>query len=84
MAMKNPIHPDALFVKTVWSPLTRQALNNVVNQKSGISPEKAVRLSKACGSTLETQATFDLAAVMKRAKSIRVERSAMCLALLFD
>jgi antitoxin HigA-1 len=29
--------------------LTRQALNNLVNCKSGISPEMAVRLSKAFG-----------------------------------
>ena len=30
--------------------VTRQALNNVVNGKSGISPEMAIRLSKAFGS----------------------------------
>ena len=33
--------------------VTRQALNNVVNGKSGISPEMAIRLSKAFGSTAE-------------------------------
>ena len=56
----------------------RQALNNVVNEKSGISPEMAIRLSKAFGSTPETwvrmQAAFDLAAALKSEKNIRVER----------
>jgi hypothetical protein len=31
--------------------VTRQALNNVVNGKSGVSPEMAIRLTKAFGST---------------------------------
>ena len=56
----------------------RQALNNVVNEKSGISPEMAIRLSKAFGSTPETwvrmQAAFDLAVALKSEKNIRVER----------
>src|SRR5450755_4096471 len=34
--------------------VTRQALNNLVNGKSGISPEMAIRLEKAFGSTPET------------------------------
>jgi addiction module HigA family antidote len=33
--------------------VTRQALNNVVNGKGGISPEMAVRLSKAFGASAE-------------------------------
>ena len=91
MPIKNPVHPGRIVREDCLEPLglsvteaatvlgvTRQALNNVVNQKSGISPEMAIRLSKAFGSTPETwvrmQAAFDLAVVMKRAKSIRVER----------
>jgi len=58
--------------------VTRQALNNVVNEKSGVSPEMAIRLSKAFGSTPETwvrmQASFDLAIALKSEKRIRVER----------
>ena len=88
--MKNPIHPGRIVREDYLEPLglsvteaatvlgvTRQALNNVVNQKSGISPEMAIRLSKALGSTPETwvrmQAAFDLA-VVERSKSIRVAR----------
>lgn len=49
--------------------VTRQALNNVVNEKAGISPEMAIRLSRAFGSTPETwvrmQATSDLARALR-------------------
>ncbi len=75
--MKNPVHPGAIVRVDCLEPLgltvtdgaavlgvTRQALNNVVNGKSGISPEMAIRLSKAFGSTAETwlrmQVAFDL------------------------
>jgi transcriptional regulator with XRE-family HTH domain len=34
--------------------VTRQTLNNVIHGKSGISPQMAIRLSKAFGSTPET------------------------------
>jgi addiction module HigA family antidote len=58
--------------------VSRQALNNVVNEKSGVSPEMAIRLSKAFGSTPETwvrmQAAFDLAVALKGEKKIRVPR----------
>ena len=47
--------------------MTRQALNNLVNGKAGISPEMAVRLSKAFGATPETwlrlQMAYDLSQV---------------------
>jgi antitoxin HigA-1 len=58
--MKNPLHPGRIVRQDCIEPLgltiteaakalrvTRQALNNVVNGKAGISPEMAVRLSKA-------------------------------------
>jgi len=58
--------------------VTRQALNNLVNCKAGISPEMAIRLSKAFGSSPETwlrmQADYDLAQALKRARQIRVRR----------
>jgi addiction module HigA family antidote len=58
--------------------VTRQALNNVVNGKSGISPEMAIRLSKAFGSTPETwlqmQLVYDLAAARKDESKIKVRR----------
>lgn len=91
MSMKNPIHPGRVVRHDCLEPLrltvtagakvlgvTRQALNNVVNGKSGISPEMAIRLSKAFGSTAETwlrmQLAYDLAAARKNESHIKVRR----------
>ena len=93
MTMKNPPHPgltvkfdclDELGLSVAQGAkalgVTRQALNNLVSGKSGISPEMAVRLSKAFGSSPETwlgmQADYDLAQVLRRADDIKVERVA--------
>jgi addiction module HigA family antidote len=58
--------------------VTRQALNNLVNGKSGISPEMAIRLDKAFGGSAEVwlsvQVAYDLAQAMKRERSIKVRR----------
>jgi addiction module HigA family antidote len=58
--------------------ITRQALNNVVNGKAAISPEMAIRLAKAFGSTAETwlrmQLAYDLAAARKDESKIKVRR----------
>ena len=76
--MKNPPHPGRIVRQDCVEPLkltitraakvlgvTRQALNNLVNGKAGISPEMAVRLSKAFGGSpelwLRLQANYDLA-----------------------
>ena len=60
--------------------MTRQALNNLVNGKSGISPEMAIRLDKAFGGGAEIwlglQMDCDLAQAMKRAGEIKVKRGA--------
>ena len=78
MPMKNPPHPGRIVRQDCVEPLkltitgaakvlgvTRQALNNLVNGKAGISPEMAVRLSKAFGGSpevwLRLQANYDLA-----------------------
>ncbi len=91
MPMKNPVHPGRIVRQDCLEALglsvtkaaqvlgvTRQALNNVVNQRAGISPEMAIRLSKAFGSTAETwvrmQAAYDLSIARRDEKSIRVER----------
>ncbi|MFI5024147.1 MAG: HigA family addiction module antitoxin, partial [Alphaproteobacteria bacterium] len=56
----------------------RQAVNNIVNGKSGISPEMAIRLSKAFGSSPETwlgmQLDYDLAQARLHEGDIRVRR----------
>ena len=58
--------------------MTRQNLNNVLNGKSGISPEMAIRLSKAFGSRaevwLELQMEYDLAEAEKSSGKIKVTR----------
>jgi addiction module HigA family antidote len=91
MPMKNPPHPGRSIRSACLEPLglsitegagvlgvTRQTLNNVVNGKSGISPEMAIRLSKAFGSTPETwlrmQLAYDLAQARKSESKIKVRR----------
>ena len=89
MPMKNPPHPGRIVRQDCIEPLgltiteaakalgvTRQALNNLVNGKAGISPEMAVRLSKAFGGSpemwLRLQGNYDLARV--RQDQIEVKR----------
>ncbi|MHB8472252.1 MAG: HigA family addiction module antitoxin [Gammaproteobacteria bacterium] len=91
MTMKEPPHPGFSVRFDCLEPLglsvtkgaeilgvTRQALNNLVNAKAGISPEMAVRLDKAFGGTAEgwlaLQTAFDLAQVRKHVGSIKVKR----------
>jgi len=91
MAMKEPPHPglsvrydclDALGISVTEGAkilgVTRQALNNLVNGKAGISPEMAIRLDKAFGGTATTwlalQTAFDLAQARKSERSIVVKR----------
>jgi len=91
MPMKDPPHPGRSIRNACLEPLglsvtegakvlgvTRQALNNVVNGKAAISPEMAIRLSKAFGSTPETwlrmQLAYDLAAARKDESKIKVQR----------
>ena len=91
MSMKNPPHPGRSIRSACLEPLglsvteaakvlgvTRQALNNIVNGRSGISPEMAIRLAKAFGSTPETwlrmQLAYDLAAARKNESKIKVRR----------
>jgi addiction module HigA family antidote len=58
--------------------VTRQALNNLVNGKSGISPEMAIRLEKAFGGRagvwLGLQMDYDLAQAMRNERAIKVKR----------
>jgi addiction module HigA family antidote len=91
MAMRNPPHPGTSVRDDCLKPLdltvtkgaevlgvTRQALNNLVNGKAGISPEMAIRLDKAFGGTAEgwlaLQTAFDLALARKKARATGVKR----------
>ena len=91
MTMKNPPHPGLTVRHDCLEPLgltvtegakvlgvTRQALNNLVNGKSGVSPEMAIRLSKAFGSSPEVwlgmQLDYDLAQARLSEGKIHVKR----------
>jgi addiction module HigA family antidote len=89
MPMKNPPHPGGFVRDECIEPLgltitqaaealgvTRVTLSELVNGRRGISPEMAVRLSKAFGGSAESwlvqQAQYDLAQV--KAERIKVKR----------
>lgn len=80
MAMKTPSHPGLLIRHECLEPLgltitagatvlgvTRKTLSEIVNARAGISPEMAVRLSKAFGSTarvwLDMQTAYELSLI---------------------
>jgi addiction module HigA family antidote len=93
MRMKNPPHPGKHVLEDCLAPLglsitrgaeilgvTRLTLSNLVNGKNGISPEMAIRLSKAFGGGPEVwlgmQTDYDLAQALKKADRIKVKRVA--------
>jgi addiction module HigA family antidote len=93
MAMKNPPHPGRSVRHDCIEPLgltitdaaeilgvTRQTLNNLVNGKSGISADMAIRLDKAFGGGAETwlrlQMAYDLAQARHKEGAINVKRVA--------
>ena len=93
MPMHNPPHPGGIVRRQCLEPLglsvtgvarglgvTRQALSQLVNERTGISVDMAVRLSKAFGSSPETwlrmQMAYDLWQARERADRISVERFA--------
>ncbi len=89
--MRNPPHPGRIVKQECLEPLdlsvteaarklgvSRVALSELVNERRGVSPEMAIRLSKAFGSRPEVwaglQMQFDLARAMKNADQIKVQR----------
>jgi antitoxin HigA-1 len=91
MPMKNPSHPGRLLLEEILRPLglsltsgakvlgvSRQALKNLANERVGISPEMAVRLAKAFGTSAQTwlrmQSNYDLAKALRCQSKIRVRR----------
>jgi len=87
MQMKNPCHPGELIKSDLEEldlsisaaakglGITRQQLHNVIAGRAGVTPEMAVRLEKALGSTADTwlrmQMNYDLAQVRKRSIKVR-------------
>ena len=88
MAMKNPVHPGRIVKGSLEDlklsvtdaakalNVSRPTLSTLINEKAGISPEMAVRLSKIIGSSaafwLRLQMNYDLVQVERRANTIIV------------
>lgn len=89
--MHNPPHPGEVLRKLCLEPLglnvteaanalgvSRKTLSSILNGRAGISPEMAVRLSIAFGTTAESwlnqQTQYDLWQAEKRRKNLRVIR----------
>ncbi len=89
--MHNPPHPgdiirelclDALGLAVTKAAeglgVSRKTLSSVLNGKAGISPEMAVRLSIACGTSSESglnqQAQYDLRQAEQRRGELKVRR----------
>ncbi len=90
---KSPPHPGLSIRRDCLEPLgltvteaarklgvSRNQLSELVNRRSGISPEMAIRLDKAFGGGAESwyrlQADYDLAQAVRKSDRIRVERIA--------
>lgn len=93
MLMHNPPHPGEVLRQLCLEPLglsvtdaakglgvSRKTLSAILNGRAGISPEMAVRLSLAFGTSSESwlnqQIQYDLWQAEKRRKSLRVLRLA--------
>lgn len=91
MAMHNPPHPGEFIQATYMEPfglscrylaeqldVAASTLNRVLKKQSGISPEMALRLSKALGRSAESwltmQDAYDLFQARKGVKLNRVQK----------
>lgn len=93
MKMHNPPHPGEIIRTLCLEPLgltvtqaaealgvSRKTLSAILNRRAGISPEMAVRLSIAFGTSSESwlnqQTQYDLWHAERRRKRLRVARLA--------
>lgn len=93
MRMHNPPHPGEVLRSLCLEPLgisvtdaaealgvSRKTLSSILNGRAGISPEMAVRLSIAFGTTAESwlnqQTQYDLWHAEQSRKRLRVTRLA--------
>ena len=91
MKMHNPPHPGKILRELCIEPLglsiteaaealgiTRKTLSSILNGRSGISPEMAVRLSLAFGTSSESwliqQSQYDLWGAEKKRKQLNVRK----------
>ena len=93
MLMHNPPHPGEVLRQLCLEPLglsvteaakglgvSRKTLSAILNGRAGVSPEMAVRLSLAFGTSAESwltqQVQYDLWQAEKRRKTLRVMKLA--------
>ena len=93
LQMHNPPHPGQVIRELCLEPLgitvtaaakalgvTRKSLSELLNGHCGISPEMALRLAIAFGTTPESwlnqQVQYDLWVAKKKSKNLKVERLA--------
>lgn len=91
MSMHNPPHPGEFVMATYMEPfglscrylagqlnVAASTLNRILKQQSGVSPEMALRLSKALGrspeSWLAMQDAYDLFLAKKTVKLGKVQK----------
>ncbi len=91
MAMYNPPHPGEFIMATYMEPfdlscrylaekldVSPSTLNRILKKQSGVSPEMALRLSKAIGrspeSWLSMQDAYDLWLAKKNVKLSKVSK----------
>lgn len=91
MPMKEPPHIGGFVRREIIEPLglsvtdaaralgvTRQALNNLINEKSALSAEMALRIEKAFGPKMEhllrMQLEYDIARARKLEAGLKVRR----------
>ncbi len=87
MPMKNPPHPGLSIIRDCLEPLdlsiseaarqlgvSRKRLSSIVNGRSGISPDIAIRLDTVFGGGASTwyhlQAAYDLAQAISKASNL--------------
>ena len=91
MTMHNPPHPGEIIKELCIDPLglsitdvakalgvTRKTLSSIINGNSGISPEMALRLSKAFDTTPESwlnqQLQYDLWKTKKKLGKLNIKK----------
>ena len=91
MKMHNPPHPGEVLRELCIEPLgisitdaakalgvTRKTLSAIVNGRAGVSPEMAIRLSKAFGTSAESwlsqQIQYDLWVAERTLGNVKVSR----------
>ena len=91
MSMKNPPHPGDFIRTEIVEPaglsvtaataalqVSRPALSSLLNSKTNLSGEMALRIEKAFAVKMDTlmrmRASYDIAQTRKREKEIRIRR----------